>query len=367
MADNRLHVEAEETENSITITPYGKIDTLTSESFYNAVEPYLQKDKELTFDLGECLYISSSGLRAFMNIRKVADADKAIRMINVDPVIMDVFELTGFDELFDIHNNDTTKLDIKVAFFDIDGTLLSHKTNRVPDSTKEAIKKLQAKGIECVIATGRDLIEMRKLPINDISFDAYLTLNGNICLDKNEKMFAGNEIDPGEVEVLVSIFKAGKIPFVLIGENKRYLNYVDETVIKTQLATNGTIPNIGEYNGEKIYQCLAFVDGDIRNKLETMLDNCKITSWNETGLDIIAKTGGKDAGIRKYLDYKGFKRSEAMAFGDGENDATMLGYVGTGVAMGNGNEQLKKIADYVTADIDDDGIMKALQHFELID
>lgn len=365
--DNTLRVDVEETENTITITPYGKIDTLSSGDFENTIMPLLAKGKEIVFDLDECTYISSSGLRVFLKARKLIGADHPVKITNVDEAIMEVFTLTGFDELFDIHNDDTGTLDIKVCFFDIDGTLLSHKTNRVPDSTKEAIRKLQEKGIECVIATGRDLIEMRKLPINDIPFDAYLTLNGNICLDKDEKMFAGNEIDQGEVEVLVSIFKAGKIPFVLIGENKRYINYVDDTVIKTQLATNGTVPNLGEYNGEKIYQCLAFVDGDIRDKLENMLDNCKITSWNETGLDIIAKTGGKDAGIRKYLDYKGFKRSEAMAFGDGENDKSMLGFVGTGVAMGNGNEELKKSADYVTADIDDDGIMKALQHFQLID
>ena len=55
-----------------------------------------------------------------------------------------------------------------------------------------------------------------------------------------------------------------------------------------------------------------------------------------------------------------------MAFGDGENDIRMLRYVGTGVAMGNAKEVVKMISDYVTADIDDDGIEKALKHFELI-
>jgi Cof subfamily protein (haloacid dehalogenase superfamily) len=217
------------------------------------------------------------------------------------------------------------------------------------------------------VASGRDIREYKTLPLHDISFDAYLTLNGNLCLDKEEKLFAGNEIDPDEVEILVSIFDAGKIPFVLIGEDKRYINYVNDTVIKTQLATKGTIPDIGEYKGEKIYQCISFVDKETREKLERLLDKCSITSWNDTGIDIIAKTGGKAAGIEKYLDKMEISRNQTMAFGDGENDITMLKCVGIGVAMGNGKEELKKEADYVTADIDDDGIEKALIHFGVID
>ena len=276
--------------------------------------------------------------------------------------------MTGFMDIFNVEKGDPlSDRDIRVIFFDIDGTLLSHRSGRVPHSTITAIRRLQRRGIKVVVATGRDLNEMKKLPLKGIEFDGYLTLNGNICLDKDEKMFAGNEIDPGEVEVLVSIFQAGRIPFVLIGEDKRYINYVDDVVIQTQESTHGTIPDIGEYSGEKIYQCLAFVNSETRQKLEDLLDHCTITSWNDTGIDIIARTGGKAAGIQKFLDKEKLKRSQTMAFGDGENDKSMLKYAGIGVAMGNAGEALKNDADYVTADIDDDGIEKALLHFGLIE
>lgn len=55
-----------------------------------------------------------------------------------------------------------------------------------------------------------------------------------------------------------------------------------------------------------------------------------------------------------------------MAFGDGGNDISMLEYVGIGVAMGNANPPVKERADFVTKDIDDDGIEYALRHFGLI-
>ena len=55
-----------------------------------------------------------------------------------------------------------------------------------------------------------------------------------------------------------------------------------------------------------------------------------------------------------------------MAFGDGENDITMLDLVGTGIAMGNADEEVKKHADYVTTSVDEDGILLALKHFNII-
>ncbi|MCQ2545675.1 MAG: hypothetical protein MJ144_04520 [Clostridia bacterium] len=98
-----------------------------------------------------------------------------------------------------------------------------------------------------------------KLPVNDIPFDGYLTLNGQLLHDQSRKVYAGTPIDGGEMEVLASIFQAKRIPFVLVGENHRYINYFDSTVVRTQAETKGVVPEVGEYHGEKIFQILAFV------------------------------------------------------------------------------------------------------------
>ena len=83
-------------------------------------------------------------------------------------------------------------------------------------------------------------------------------------------------------------------------------------------------------------------------------------------MDIISKNGGKVTGIRKMLEIHGISGEEMVAFGDGENDIEMLSFAGVGVAMGNAEEPVKAVADFVTADIDDDGIEKALKHYNLI-
>ena len=361
-----MRVDIETSENgAATVTPYGRISSDTSEDFWEEMRTVLKDTDRIVLDLKEVDYISSSGLRVLLRTKQTLGKKGIFRVINVGKRIKEIFDLTGFSNLLDIQENDGAE-NIKIAFFDIDGTLLP-ADGVVPESTKRAIKAAQERGLEVVIATGRDMVEIEKLPLDGIDFDGYLTLNGNICLDKEENMIAGNPIDPGEVEILVSIFRASKIPFVLIGKDKRYINYVDDVVVRTQLMTNGTIPDIGKYRGGKIYQCLAFIDNEMQQKLEELLDQCVITSWNETGKDIIAKTGGKDSGMKKYLEARGLRRSESIAFGDGFNDIPMIKYAGIGVAMGNAKEELKEEADYVTSDCDKGGIEEALRHYGLIE
>ena len=81
---------------------------------------------------------------------------------------------------------------------------------------------------------------------------------------------------------------------------------------------------------------------------------------------MIPRGGGKHVGIRQMLNYYGIDRDECMAFGDGENDISMLQYVGTGIAMGNASLEVKAAADYVTTGIDSGGLVKALDKFGLL-
>ena len=67
------------------------------------------------------------------------------------------------------------------------------------------------------------------------------------------------------------------------------------------------------------------------------------------------------SGIKEYLKKNNIKKSETMAFGDGENDIDMLEFVQIGIAMGNASDNVKKYADFVTDSVDEDGIEKALE------
>jgi hydroxymethylpyrimidine pyrophosphatase-like HAD family hydrolase len=73
-------------------------------------------------------------------------------------------------------------------------------------------------------------------------------------------------------------------------------------------------------------------------------------------VDIIPTSSGKGTGIKEMLDYYGFDRDQAIAFGDGNNDIEMLEAVGWGLAMDNASEDLKEIADEVIGHVAEEGI-----------
>ena len=66
------------------------------------------------------------------------------------------------------------------------------------------------------------------------------------------------------------------------------------------------------------------------------------------------------------LAHYGIAPEEAMAFGDGENDLSMLMAVGVGVAMGSASDYVKERADYAAPTVDEDGVAAALKHFGLL-
>lgn len=68
-------------------------------------------------------------------------------------------------------------------------------------------------------------------------------------------------------------------------------------------------------------------------------------------------------GLSAIIARHGIKIEETMAFGDGGNDMSIIKKSGIGVAMGNANEPLKDVADYITDSVDEDGIYKALKRW----
>ena len=255
---------------------------------------------------------------------------------------------------------------IKAAFFDVDGTLLSYKTRQVLPSAKAAIAALQARGILCIVATGRHIIQMSNLPVADIPFDAYLMLNGQLMLDKEQNVLFGIPIDGKAKEFLVENFNNHTYPAVMVERDQMYLNCVTDHVREVNQIISIAIPPISDYRGGDIYQVCAYLRPEEEHLVEPIVEECVLTGWHYGGKDIIAKGGGKMAGIRRYLDMIGIKPEEIIAFGDAENDLEMIRFAGIGVAMGNAEASVKAVADYVTADIDDDGIEKALKHYNLI-
>ena len=82
--------------------------------------------------------------------------------------------------------------------------------------------------------------------------------------------------------------------------------------------------------------------------------------------DLDQKGVSKKTGMETLEKVTGIKASECVAFGDSDNDLTMVEYAGLGIAMGNGYDTVKAAADYITDAAADDGIIKALIKYKIL-
>lgn len=256
---------------------------------------------------------------------------------------------------------------IKAAFFDMDGTLFYHKHGIIPEDSKAALRALREKGIKVILCTGRHPLELLKIPMQDMVFDGYILLNGQLCLDEKQEVFFDTAIDMEDIQQILPYFEERKIPLIFMEKNRIYLNVLNERVIEAQSAFATPIPEIGSYReGEKIYLVNAFgEDADI-NRVKEKMPHCEMTRWNPEAVDIVCGEVGKVKGIEQFLSRYGITKEEIIAFGDGENDMEMLQYAGIGVAMGNAAEKIQACANYVTQNVEAGGILHALQHFGIL-
>ena len=133
---------------------------------------------------------------------------------------------------------------VKVIFFDVDGTLVSHTQKAVPESTRAALDALKRSGIRCVMATGRPAQELPNLPVADIAFDGYITLNGQTCYDRDMNLIASNPITGPSMERLAKMFRENERPTALVDLRGMYINYEDEFVRSAMADVSTVVPEI---------------------------------------------------------------------------------------------------------------------------
>ena len=135
-----------------------------------------------------------------------------------------------------------------------------------------------------------------------------------------------------------------------------FLDAIKESGVEFNVVGQQDAQGNQQVANEKVYQLMAGSSLAEHPALMKDVSHARITFWWNRAVDIIPTDGGKGRGIEKMLEYYHFDKSQAMAFGDGNNDIEMLKSVGHGVAMANASDELKAIADDVCGDVAEDGI-----------
>lgn len=259
---------------------------------------------------------------------------------------------------------------IKALFFDIDGTLVGFRQTRISDRIRADLLAIQAKGIKIIVCSGRARQDLaRTQMLRDVEFDGYITLNGQCCYDK-DGVYRDVSICREDLEAACGVLRANpRLAALMEGDGQSYLTKIDDRVREIYQFLHTELFDVRPPEWmleEKIYQFVPMVGPEDEGLFLSVMPHCVHTRWHPKGIDILPEGGGKASGIRAAMERYGLSEGEIMAFGDGENDAAMLELAGTSVAMGNGVDCVKAVADYVTADVDEDGVSRALRHFGLL-
>lgn len=259
---------------------------------------------------------------------------------------------------------------MKAIFFDIDGTLICKNKPKLTPQLLKSLHILRNRGVHLFISTGRHMSEIEQLGILDqFEFDGYVTMNGGYCTDGKNVIYKENIIQEDVIAIHEYLNQNG-LSSLYVEEDDLYANVIDERLILSFEEIHSPLPKvstIADISQKEIYLFCPFLTPKQIEELMSKTKNCKCTQWFDLGYDIVSKNCSKSVGIQKILEHFHIDMNQTMAFGDGMNDIEMLEIVNIGIAMGNAKEDVKKVADYVTDDVDHDGIIKALQHFGLLE
>jgi Cof subfamily protein (haloacid dehalogenase superfamily) len=271
---------------------------------------------------------------------------------------------------------------IKAILLDIDGTLTNSRKEITPD-TKQALMKAQEKGMRLVIASGRpsrgifkygDQLDMR------MNHGLFVCYNGARVVDcSTGDVYVDVTIPPELSKEVLAHMKKFDVRTIITHGSHMVVEDVyncmihdgdrEFNVIEYESRMNGyrlmETEDLEEYTNFPVNKILTAGDSTylqehyqemaapFQGRLSMMFTANFYYEFTALGID-------KGTALKTAMAKIGIQPEECIAFGDAENDISMLKYAGIGVAMGNGQPAVKKMADIIADDNDHDGIAKVL-------
>lgn len=264
------------------------------------------------------------------------------------------------------------QMEQKLLFFDIDGTLITEGPGVLPESTRQAICMAKERGHFLFINTGRTL---RSLPekITELGFSGYVCGCGTHIFLNGEELLC-SRLDNALCRQVAGKIGEYQVPVFYEAIDALYSDHrmqEHEWVRATEEALGIHAADIQEIfqDETKVYEKLVVILEPTEKNQELKEYLSKYFLCIDRGHDMyemIQKGYSKATGIRFLCKYLGKSIEDCYVFGDSENDRAMLEAVPNSIAMGNSQESIKSTCSYVTADIEEDGIYKAMKHFGLI-
>ena len=269
-------------------------------------------------------------------------------------------------------------MDYKLIAMDLDGTL-NNDQKIITEKTKAALMATQKRGIRLALASARPSPGLFKerdvLRLQDYN-GILMSYNGGRIVDAaTGKVLFETSMDLAQTKQVLRRLKALPVTPILDDGVQFYVadknGYKVDYECKNNNMTCTEVGNLADFLSFAPIKILMSVQPEELAEVQTQIadflpETLTVVQTAAFYLEVIPKVINKGQGIRDICAVLGIDPSEVISFGDAANDIPMLREAGMGVAMGNAEDDTKAVADFVTADIDDDGIARALKHFNLI-
>ena len=264
---------------------------------------------------------------------------------------------------------------IKIIASDLDGTLLYN--GQLSKNNYMAVKQLQDNGIEFVMASGRNITEIKLVDFRDIVCPKVL-INGGVVVDEDYNVISATYMSYEEMATILDYINKYKVGAIFYGTEKRF--GVNVEIMADSFKADGDVFGSNFFNDLKEIKSLDEIDVDICkvevmdgvrfDMLKEMADkilttkNFGVTSSYPNNIEVTPLNVDKFRGLKSIMDKYGYKDDEVAIFGDSDNDFELFENVTESYAMGNANERIKSHAKYVIGSCKDDGfyleVMKIL-------
>lgn len=278
----------------------------------------------------------------------------------------------------------------KIVFLDVDGTLIDYDA-KLPASAAEAVDKARANGHKVYICTGCSKAEIEERNLCEL--DGMIGGNGAYVED-NEEVIMHHGLTKDEVKHIVDWCNERHLGFYLEANSGMYCNdYMLEqgpaTMIKygqgkgadlTKATENAShfVNSFIHLTGEDLYRDdvnkISFILSDYQDHLDSKKEfpTLEANTWGGKGELALFGDLGPTGITKKYaievlLKHLDADVKDTISFGDAKIDLSMFELCAYNVAMGNGGPEIKEAADYITTDVNDNGLYNAFQYLKLID
>lgn len=242
-------------------------------------------------------------------------------------------------------------MNIKLIALDMDGTLLNSELE-ISDINREKIAQALEKDVQVVLSTGRWLGSCHPYA-ESLNLSSYLvTCNGGEIWTVDKELRERHLLHPDRMELIWGL-----------AENLE----INAWMVSTDNVWYGTRPDDFYIHDWLKFGC----DSHDIEKLDTIVkelshyDDLELTNSMPTNIEINPKGVNKASALQTVCGELGITMDNVMAAGDSLNDIKMIQEAGIGVSMGNAQEAVKNVADYVTDTNNQHGVGKAIEKFVL--